>query len=79
MADYRDDEGIVIEEASDSDFAEEHDDPVACVVQRSLCNKRHPTLHSKIKSFIQGIRSRIRNATSSLTMKAVRASCREHL
>jgi len=33
MVNYRDNEGVVvIEEASDSDFAEEYGDPIACIV-----------------------------------------------
>ena len=43
VADYRDeDEGVVIKDASDSDFVEEHGDPVACVVQKLLCNPNIP-------------------------------------
>jgi len=38
MVNFRDDEGVVIEEASGSDFDEEHGDSIACVVQRLLCN-----------------------------------------
>ena len=50
-----------------------------CVIQRLQCNQKTPTLCSKIKSFIQGVRLRTRYATSSLTIKAARTSCLEHL
>ena len=40
MVDYGDDEGVMIEEASDSDFAKEQGDPISCVVQRLLCNQK---------------------------------------
>jgi len=40
MTDYGDDEGVVIEEASDSNFPKEHEEHVACVVQRLLCNQK---------------------------------------
>jgi len=40
IADYRD--GVVIEETNDSDFAEEHGDFVAFVVQKLLCNQKFP-------------------------------------
>jgi len=33
MVDYEDDEGVMIHDASDSDFTKEYGDPVACVVQ----------------------------------------------
>ena len=39
--DYEDgDEGVVIEDTSDSDFAEEYGDPIACVVQKLFCNQK---------------------------------------
>jgi len=34
------DEGVMIEEASDSDFVEEQGDIVACIVQKFLCNHK---------------------------------------
>ena len=36
------DEGVIIEDASDSDFVEEHGDSVAYVVQKLLCNQKIP-------------------------------------
>ena len=64
IADYRDEgEGVMIEEASDSDFAQEPEF----------------SFHNDIKSFIQDIRSRTRYALSSLTMEAARTSFLEHL
>ena len=40
IANYRDEGGVVIEEAIESDFAEEHGDHVACVIQKLLCNHK---------------------------------------
>jgi len=41
MAEYEDeDKEVVIEDASDSNFVEEHDDHVACIVQKLLYNKK---------------------------------------
>jgi len=40
IANYIDEGGVVIEKASDSDYAEEHEDHVACVVQKLLCNQK---------------------------------------
>ena len=50
IADYRDEgEGVMIEEASDSDFAQEHGDHVARVVQKLLCNQNfHFTMTSNL-------------------------------
>jgi len=55
MADYGDDEeGVMIKEVSDSDFVENHGDPVVCIIQRLLCNQetydtmhRHQILYSR--------------------------------
>ena len=74
MEDYRDDKGVVIEKASDSDFTEEYGDLRACGVQRLLCNKKFPTPHNNIKSSTQGIQSKIRCATSSSTTEVMRTS-----
>ena len=39
IVDYGDeDEGVIIKDIRDSDFVEEHGDPIACVVQKLLCN-----------------------------------------
>jgi len=32
ITNYKDEKGVVIKKASDSDFAEKHGDPVACVI-----------------------------------------------
>jgi len=40
--------------------------------------KRPPTLRSDIKSFIQGVRSRTKYATSSFVTKIARTSSLEH-
>jgi len=44
MVDYEDDgeEEVVIEDLNDSNFAEEQEDFVACVVQKLLCNQKAP-------------------------------------
>ena len=43
MVDYGDeDEKVVIDDASDYDFVEEHGDPIACVVQKLLCYQKIP-------------------------------------
>jgi len=40
----------------DSDFVEEHGDPVTCVVQKILCSS---TPHNDINSSTQGVQSRV--------------------
>ena len=42
VANYRDDEGVMIEDEIDSDFAEENGDLVVYIVQRLLCNQKSP-------------------------------------
>ena len=43
MMDYGDnEEGVVIEEVSDFDFAEEQGELVTCVIQKLLCNQKTP-------------------------------------
>ena len=81
MADYKEneEEELEIEEPNDSDFVEEHGDAVTCVVQKFLCNQKASTQRNDIKSSTQGVRSRARYATSSLTMKVVRISFLKHL
>jgi len=52
MANYGDEgEEVVIEDASDSDFIEEHRDPVACIVQRLLCNQKIPNTTQRHQIF----------------------------
>ena len=51
MEDYRDDKGVVIKKASDSDFAEEYGDLIACGVQRLLCNKKFPDTTQQYQIF----------------------------
>jgi len=40
MADYEGDDVLVETEPEDSDFVEEHGDPVACVIQKVLCSQK---------------------------------------
>ena len=80
MADYEDDgeEEFEIEEPNDYYFADEHGD-LQLVLFKDCCAIRKPlTLRSNIKSFIQGVRSRVKYATSSLTTKVARISSLEH-
>ena len=79
ITNYGDDEGIVIKDATDSDFVEENRDLVACVVQRLLATKSPLTLCSDIKFFIRGVRSKARYAISSLTKRVARILFLEHL
>ena len=52
VANYGDeDEVVIIEDASDSDFLEEHGDPVACVVQKLLCNQKIPGITQRHQIF----------------------------
>ena len=49
------------------------------LIRDCSATKRLPKLRSGIKFFIQGVRSRVRYATLSLTTKAARTWCLEHL
>jgi len=43
MTDYEEEDDMLIEiEPEDSEFVKEHRDPVACVVQKVLCNQKIP-------------------------------------
>ena len=43
MADYEEKDDVLIEiEPEDSDFIEEHENLVACIVQKMLCNQKIP-------------------------------------
>ena len=80
IMDYRDEgEGVVIEEGSDSDFAEEHGDPIACVVQKLLCNQKVPNTTQRHQIFYSRYSVKARYATSSLTMEVARISCLKYL
>ena len=47
MADYEEEDDVLIETKSeDSDFVEEYGEPIACVVQKVLCNQKIPTPHN---------------------------------
>ena len=79
MADYgAEDEEVIVEGASDSDFVEEHGDPIACDVQKLLCNQKSPTPRKGIKSSTQGVRSRSRHAILSSIIEAARTSYLKH-
>ena len=80
VVDYGDeDKGVIIDDASDTDFVKEHGDPVACVIQKLLCNQmifdttqRHQIFYSRCS-----IKDKVCNLTS--IMEAARTSCLEHL
>jgi len=59
LADYEDEgeEEVEIEDLDESDFAEEQGDPVACVVQKLLCNQEVPDNTQRHQTFTQGARS----------------------
>ena len=43
MTDYKEEDNVLIEiESEDSDFVEEHGDPVTCVIQKVLCSQKIP-------------------------------------
>jgi len=43
MADYEEKDNVLIEtELEDSDFIEEHGEPVACVIQKVFCSQKIP-------------------------------------
>jgi len=68
-----------IEELNDQTLSKIRE-TLSLVLFRDYCaTRRHLTLCSDIKSFIQGTRSRTRYAISSLITKAARTSCLEYL
>jgi len=80
MVDYEEQYDVLIEsELEDSNFIEEHDALVACVIRKCSAARRFPTPRRDIKFSIQGVRSRIKSALLSLTMKTERISSLEHL
>jgi len=53
VVDYGDEDGgVAIEDARDSDFVEEHGDPIACVVQICSTTRRSLTPYNNINSFV---------------------------
>ena len=76
MTYYEDDEEeeFKIEEPNDSDFADEHGESATYIDS----NQKAPTLRNNIKFFIQGVRSRIKYATPSFTMKVARILFIDH-
>ena len=42
MVDYEEESDVLIKTELDFDFVEEHGDPIACVVQKVLCNQKIP-------------------------------------
>ena len=79
MADYE--EEVLIEtEPEDSNFIKKNIVILSLVLfKKYFAARRSPTPRRDIKSSIQGVRSRIRSAIVSLTMKVVRISSLEYL
>ena len=63
IADYEDDEeeGFEIEELNDSDFAEEHRELAACIVQTLLCNQKTPNTTQRHQIFYSKCQSKVCN------------------
>ena len=79
MLDYEDEGEVEIEiELEDSDFNEEHGESPHAWYNSCYATKRPMTAHNDIKFFTQGVRSKTRCATSSLTTKVTRTSFLVH-
>ena len=75
MLDYEDEDEVEIEtELEDSDFTEEHGESPHAWYSSCYATKRPMTAHNDIKFSTQGVRSKTRRATSSLTTEVARTS-----
>jgi len=76
MADYEEEEEVLIEiESEDSDFVEEHGEPVACAVQKVFCNEKIPDTTQQYQNFYSRCSVRVKSAILSSIMGAARILC----
>ena len=80
MDDNEEKDDVLIEtDPEDSDFVEEHGDPITLLFRKCFAVRRYLTPCRDIKSSIRGVRLRIMFVILSLTMKTARTSSLEHL